>query len=241
MPLSPDQRERVLSIFQGFLAGRIANLDKLALDKLTFNVIALRASAALYELTDPESLLRYRITQRLERGSSTALGTAFQTIARVVGGSGTGVEGADLMIVRDGRNHYVQIKSGPEGFNKDTAQNIAGQLNSARARDPGAICIAAICYGRQDQVPAMVQAELGARGIELMVGRPFWAFLSGDERCMDEVLDLARAAAEDAPPGETSFAHRVDEKVAELVTAFKTQYGNELTADTWSRFLADHS
>ena len=215
--------------------------DRLSLDKLTFNVIALRASAALYELTDPDSLLRYRITQRLERGSSTALGTALQMIARIVGGSGTGVEGADLLIVRDGRNHYVQIKSGPEGFNKDTAQNIASQLNSARARDPGAICIAAICYGRQDQVPRMVQAELTARGIQLMVGRQFWAFLSGDERCMEELLDLARAAAEEAPPGETSFADRVDEKVVELVTTFKERYGDNLTADAWSRFLADHS
>ena len=58
MPLSPDQRERVLSIFRRFLAQRLANLDKLSLDKLTFNVIALRASAALYELTDPDSLLK---------------------------------------------------------------------------------------------------------------------------------------------------------------------------------------
>ena len=41
MPLSPDQRERVLSIFRRFLAQRLANLDKLSLDKLTFNVIAL--------------------------------------------------------------------------------------------------------------------------------------------------------------------------------------------------------
>ena len=88
----------------------------------------------------------------------------------------------------------------------------------------------------------MVQAELKARGIQLMVGRQFWAFLSGDERCMDELLDLARAAAEEAPPGEeTSFSDRVDEKVVELVTAFKERYGDNLTADAWSRFLADHS
>ena len=63
----------------------------------------------------------------------------------------------------------------------------------------------------------MVQAELKARGIQLMVGRQFWAFLSGDERCMDELLDLARAAAEEAPPGETSFSDRVDEKVVRAV------------------------
>jgi hypothetical protein len=58
---------------------------------------------------------------------------------------------------------------------------------------------------------------------------------------MDELLDLARAAAEEAPPGETSFADRVDEKVIDLVTTFKERYGNNLTADAWSRFLADRS
>lgn len=241
MPLAPEQCQRIIAILRSFLAKRLANLDKLTLDKLTFNVVALRASAAIYELIDAESLLRYRLTQRLERGSVTALGTALQAIARVVGGSGTGVEGADVMVVRDDRNCYIQVKSGPEGFNKDTAQNIAQQLNAARVRDPGSICIAGICYGREDQVQPMVKAELASRGIQLLVGRAFWEFLSRDPNCMDELLELARVAAEEAPPGELSFAERVEKKLLELIGTFELRYGQELDANSWLRFLADNS
>jgi len=242
VPLSSEQREAILAVLRTFLAKRVENLDRLSLENLTFNVVALRASAAMYELENAESLLRYRLTQRLERGSVTALGTALQRIARVVGGSATGVEGADLMVVREGRNHYVQIKSGPEGFNKDTAQNIAGQLNSARARDPSSICIAGICYGRSDQVQAMVVAELAGRGIQLLVGREFWKFLSGDPGCMNELLELARVAAEEVPPGEKlSFADRIDRKLDQLVGAFEDRYGTDMTPEAWLSFLADNS
>ncbi len=241
VPLAPEQRDSVLSILRAFLAQRLANLEKLSLSNITFNVLALRASTALFELNDAEALLRYRLTQRLERGWVTALGTALQAIARQVGGGGTGVEGADLMVVRNDRTHYLQMKSGPEGLNKDIAQNIASQLNSARARDPGSVCSVAVCYGRIDQIQPMVRAELENRGIGLLVGREFWEFLSGDPACMDELLELARAAAEEAPPGQLSFSQRVDSKLGQLVDEFEELYGAELTDEAWHRFLADNS
>lgn len=241
MPLTAEQHSRILAIFRAFLARRARKVEGLTLDKLTFNVVGLRASAAMLELNDAEALLRYRLAQRIERGSVTAFGTALQTIAKEIGGTGTGVEGADLMLERKGRHYYIQVKSGPEGFNKGMAQNTAAQLNSARARDAGAVCLAGFCYGRTDQISGMVRAELESRGVELLVGREFWKFLSGDSGCMEELLDLAREAAEEAAPGETSFADRVEEKLDELAEEFRRRYGDELTDKAWQRFLADNS
>jgi type II restriction endonuclease EcoO109I-like protein len=223
--LTSDQRERILTIFRSFLAKRLKNLEGLTLDKMTFNVIALRATATMLELADARALLQYRLAQRLERGSVTALGTALQAIAREIGGTATGVEGADIMLERDGRRYYIQVKSGPETFNKDIAQNIATQLNSARSRDPGAVCVAGVCYGRAEQISGMVRTQLANRGIELLVGGEFWATISGDPSCMNELLDLARAAAEEAPPGGLSFAEQVERKLDGLTADFQARYG----------------
>jgi hypothetical protein len=91
VPLTPEQRERILAIFRAFLAKRVENLERLTLDKMTFNVVALRVTATILELGDARSLLRYRLAQRLERSLVTALGTALQAISRVIGGQAIGV------------------------------------------------------------------------------------------------------------------------------------------------------
>ena len=239
--LTPDQRQRILDIYRGFLAKRLSEVEQLTLAGMTFNVLALRLSAAMLELDDTSELLRYRLSQRLERGSVTAFGTALQAIAKEVGGKGTGVEGADIMLERDGQHHYIQIKSGPQTFNKDIAQNIATQLNSARVRDPGSICHAGVCYGTLEQISPMVKAELQSRGVGLLVGTTFWEFVSGDANCMHELLGLAREAAEDTPAGEKSYARRVEDKLDELAEEFHHRYGHGLTDDAWQRFLADNS
>ena len=60
--------------------------------------------------------VRYRLAQRLERGSVTAFGSTLQAIAKDIAGHATGVAGADIMLQRDGRRYYIQVKSGPHRF-----------------------------------------------------------------------------------------------------------------------------
>jgi hypothetical protein len=74
MALSDDQREQVIEVFERFVAQRAKNLSKLTLDDLKFNVVALRASAKMLDLTKAVDLLRYRLAQHVERGSVTAMG-----------------------------------------------------------------------------------------------------------------------------------------------------------------------
>jgi hypothetical protein len=105
VPLTPDERERALTHLRRFLARRVVNLERLTLDDLTFNVVLLRANATMLELHDAKTLLRYRLAQRVERGSVTAFGTTLQAISKDIAGHATGVAGADIMLVRDNRRY----------------------------------------------------------------------------------------------------------------------------------------
>ncbi len=241
MPLSAEQRERALGHLRRFLRQRVVNLERLTLADLTFNVVLLRANATMLELRDPGTLLRYRLAQRVERGSVTAFGTTLQAISKDIAGHATGVAGADIMLVRDNRRYYIQVKSGPDTANRDIAQNIGSLLNAARARDPEAVCMFGVCYARPEQISGIVKGQLQRAGVGLKIGREFWEFISGDPQCLNELLTLAGEAAGEAPPGEASFAERVESKLESLTSEFAARYGRALDDRAWELFLADNS
>jgi len=241
VPLGEDQRARIREIFSRFLDQRVRNLERLTLDHLKFNVVALRATAKMLELETPEALMGYRLAQHLERSLVTAMGTALQAVAKVIAGQGSGVAGADIEKVRGGRRYFVQVKSGPDTANKDIAQNIATLLNSARARDSEAVCLLGVCYGRPDQISGIAHREMQARGVGLLVGREFWEFIGDDPDTMAEVLELAGEAAAALEAGDESYGERVERKLAGLAEEFKRRYGEELDAEAWARFLTENS
>jgi hypothetical protein len=238
MPLTEEQRRKIRSIFTAYLQARAKNLKTLALSDMKFNVVQLRATGTMLDLKTPEDLLRYRLAQYLERGAVTAMGGALQKIARELSGSGSGVAGADIEVSRDGRRYFVQVKSGPDTANKDIAQNIATLLNSARARDPAAVCVLGVCYARPEQISTIAKRELEARGVGLKVGREFWEFVSGEPACLEEILEVAGEVGDAI---EATLSAQVEAKVHELVADFASMYGAQLDDVTWKRFLANNS
>jgi hypothetical protein len=241
MPLTDVQRDRIRAIFGRFLEARTRNLEALTLDHLKFNVVALRATATMLELETPEALLRYRLAQHLERGLVTGMGSTLQAIAREIAGQGSGVAGADIEKLKGGRRYFIQVKSGPDTANKDIAQNIATLLNSARARDPEAVCLLGVCYGRPEQISGIAHRELEIRGVGLRVGQEFWEFIGDDPNTMTAVLELAAETAASLEAGDESHNERVERKLEALVEDFQARYGEELDDETWARFLADNS
>ena len=241
MALPSEHRAEIRRIFEQFLVKRTKNLGRLKLSDLKFNVIALRASSTMLDFDEPIDLIRYRLAQHVERGASTAMGSALQAVAKLLAGSGSGVAGADIEVTRDGRRYFVQVKSGPDTANKDIAQNIGALLNSARARDPEAACVLGVCYARPDQISPIAMKELQQRGVALKVGREFWEFISGDPDCLSEVLGIAGEAAEHLSRDE-SFAVAVEAKAQALAAEFASAYGDDLNnLTTWERFLSDNS
>ena len=140
-----------------------------------------------------------RVHQGFERGVVTSFGSTLQKVARIVAGpaSGSGTGGADLEVTFGSKHYFVQIKSGPKTLNKDIAEAISANLNSARVRyGAGAGGVVGICFGLLADVNPIARPEFERRGIEIWVGRDFWTKIGGgDESTFDEVLRLAQEAS----------------------------------------------
>ncbi|MCS7160505.1 MAG: PmeII family type II restriction endonuclease [Gemmatales bacterium] len=160
--------------------------------------------------------------QRLDQGTVTSFGLALQEVAKVFS-EGTGVEGADVLKNRSGQRYHIQVKSGPNTMPKDMAVRITELLRSAQRRNRRSIALLGMCYGSAQQVSNIVRKYLG---VDWLVGREFWQFISGDQRCIDTIYKLAREVGESYrdEQGQT-LQQIVENKIEELTVEFTRLYG----------------
>lgn len=153
-------------------------------------------------LAGPREIVRWLVQQRLERGTVTSFGRVLEDVAKMFS-EPTGVEGADVMKIRNGRHNYMQVKSGPNTVPKDLAVRITQLLESARRRNRGSVVWFGMCYGNPEQVSSIVKRYVG---IDFMIGRQFWEFISGDPNCIDEIFEIAAEVSNTfrGPEGEVA-------------------------------------
>ena len=233
MPMTLHQRHEIRQIFEGFLRRRIQAIRRLHLHDLDINPFVLRLYSQQLGLSDSESIVRWLVQQRLERGTVTALGTALQNIAKVFS-EGTGVEGADIMKTKDGRHYYIQVKSGPNTVPKDMAQRISGLLHSAQRRNAGSIALFAMCYGSPDRVSSIVRQYVE---VEWIIGRKFWEFVSDDHNCIDEIYAIATEVSQEFrdKQGQT-LSEVLEAQVRQLQSEFEQLYGRG-GEEMWQKLL----
>lgn len=187
MALDPAKRYQIKQIFEQFLRNRVRLIRRLRIEDLHINPFLIRILSKELRLNDAASIVRWLVTQRLERGTVTSFGIALQNAARVFS-EGTGVEGADILKTKDGRHYHIQVKSGPNSIPKDLGVRISQLLRSAQRRNQGSVALFAMCYGSQEQVSSIVRQYVEREGgIGWVTGRHFWEFISDDPRCIDEV------------------------------------------------------
>lgn len=235
--MDQSRRERIRQILESFLRYRLARIERLNLDDLDINPFLLRLLSHEMGLNDARSIVEWLVSQRFERGTVTAFGGTLEKIARVFG-EATGVEGADLMLTREDRHYYVQVKSGPNTVPKDLATKISELLHSAQVRNFGAVALFGMCYGNPDRVSSIVRRYVT---VPYKVGHNFWAFLSGDENCIDQIYAIAAEVSESfRDPKGRSLREALDQKVAELTEEFILRYG-ETGPEMWEKLLRENS
>lgn len=192
MTLSTTQREAVRNEFEAFLRRRIEAVQERVTDPDAANPF-------LTAVLGPRLMADMRVHQGFERGVVTSFGSTLQRVARLVAGpaSGSGTSGADLEVTIGDKHYFVQIKSGPKTPNKDIAEAISANLNSARVRyGAGAVGVLGVCFGSLDDLNPIARPEFERRGIEMWVGRDFWTKIGGgDESTFDDVLRIAQEAS----------------------------------------------
>lgn len=196
MPLPSDTKKQIYEIFEAFLQNQARAIQRLRIEDLNINPFLIRILAKEMGLKDAASIVKWLISQRLERGMVTSFGLALQEVAKVFS-EGTGVEGADILKTKEGRRYYIQVKSGPNTIPKDLGVRISQLLRSAQRHNRGSVALFGMCYGSREQVSSIVQKYVEREGgVEWLSGREFWEFISGTPECVEEIFEIAAQVGE---------------------------------------------
>ena len=242
-----DDRQRVVirDAFVEFLQARARKLRSLGVADLDFNPLLLRLYSGpnALGLSDAKRLMSWRMTQLMERGTVTSLGTAFQKAAGAFADA-TGVEGSDLVkIKRAGtrtQTYYIQLKSGPNTVPKDLAVMTGELLKRAQQFNRGSVPIYATAYGSRDQISGVVRRYVEAGGIQVLAGRAFWEFISDDADCLDKVYAIiAEVAATFRDRRGQALQDVLRETEERLARQFEEEYGSGDTM--WKELLEKNS
>lgn len=240
MSLPPETKQRIQEIFQAFLHNQVRTVQRLKIEDLHINPFLIRILAKEMGLQDAISIVRWLVSQRLERSMVTSFGLALQEAAKSFS-EATGVEGADILKIKDGRHYYIQVKSGPNTIPKDLGVRISQLLRSAQRRNRGSVALFGMCYGSREQVSSIVQKYVEQEGgIGWLTGREFWEFVSDSPDCIQEIFEIAGEVGDNfrSPDGKT-LGEIVARKIAELSDDFRQLYGDG--GETMWRQLLDRN
>ncbi|MDI6689563.1 MAG: PmeII family type II restriction endonuclease [Actinomycetota bacterium] len=241
MPLDIEKRRQIEQIFRKFLLNRIKTVRRLKMTDLDINPFLIRILSHELGLDNSEAIVRWLISQRLERGTVTSFGIALQDAAKVFS-EGTGVEGADILKTKKGRHHHIQVKSGPNTIPKDLGVRIAQLLRSAQRRNRGSLALYGMCYGSNARVSSIVRKYVEEEGgVDWISGKEFWEFISDDPQCLEEIYEIAADIGRTFKDGSgQSLSEVIEAKIQELTKGFEENYGKG-GSSMWKKLLEDNS
>lgn len=241
MPIDIEKRKQIEQIFRKFLLNRVKTVRRLKIGDLDINPFLIRILSHELELNSSETIVRWLIGQRLERGAVTSFGMALQDAAKVFS-EGTGVEGADILKTKNGKHYHIQVKSGPNTVPKDLGVRIAQLLRSAQRRNRGSLALYGMCYGNKTRVSSIVRKYVQEEGgIDWISGKGFWEFISDDSQCLEQIYDIATEVGRTfKDPKGQSLSEVIEAKIHELTRGFERIYG-KIGDRMWKNLLEKNS
>lgn len=186
MKFPRQKKDKIVDIIERFIV-RVHQLINLPADEVVINPFL----AAALGLKSTAELLDFFLTQRLQRGIVTSFGSVLQEIAKVLD-SEAHEEDVDLVFVRGGKKHYVQLKSGPEGFTRPALRKTRAAFERLKEKDPSCITVIGFSYGTKGQISPVWGREVYKSADVVLVGREFWDFFAG-EGFYDELMKIFRS------------------------------------------------
>ena len=135
--------------------------------------------AGALKLNQKKDIVKFFLTQRLQRGIVTSFGSLLQEIAKILD-SEANIEDVDLVIKKGNKVHYVQLKSGPEGFTRPALRKTKGAFDKLKAKDPTCVTTIAFCYGKKTQLSKIWGKEAYKSADIVLVGKDFWDYFFGE-------------------------------------------------------------
>ena len=216
---------------ENFLNNKITKLMDMTIDYSEINPFLIASLRNQLGIKTPRDLAEWLIRQRLERSMVTSFGSTLQKIAKEFCNEKP-LPNVTARISRDGKIYNLIIKSG-SNHNIQVTQGIQKTLIHTKEIEPNSVPVFGICYGSEETIGSIVKKHTG--GIQLLVGKRFWDFISGNPNCYNEILKIASRVDENyVDPNVGSLRRVMEQKIDSLDEEIKKIYSN-----TGDGFLSD--
>jgi len=220
-----DRIESLIEIHVSeFLENRLKKIQKIDFEDYTLNPFLVYAVKDQLKMKNQKDLARWLVTQRSERGLVTSFGKVLQKIAKSFTDEPS-TPGFTMTLVKNRKKYNIMVTSGPNPYSVRQAQDLRRQFEESIEIDSKSIPVLGMCYGNNDVVNSIIKKEL--KGMKYYAGRKFWQFLSGEEKCRDEILKIVRETANNFQDiDKKSIASITEKKVIEIEKKLSSKYGN---------------
>jgi len=173
--MDKNKEQKIREKIAEYIIKMTQKYEKLKRDDLAINPFL----AGALKLDTEEKVWKFFITQRLQRGIVTSFGSLLQEIAKILD-SEANIEDIDLVIKKNNKIHYIQLKSGPEGFTRPALRKTKSAFDKLKAKNPKCITTIAFCYGVKTQISKIWGREVYESADLALVGKEFWDYFFGE-------------------------------------------------------------
>jgi len=169
---------------------RAMNVETLAVNPLLVKALNIHT---------PEELVSFHVEMAATRSIVTSMGFYLE---QLVWASSDSIEKAprdsnwDFKLTRGGRDHWLQIKSGPNDMDKDQISHWAKKIQEKISA--GAEAYIGMAYGKRSAVTVslgLLKQYLPDWEMRVLVGKELWQFVSGDATHHKRLCSILRQAA----------------------------------------------
>ena len=131
-------------LVRDFVERAIDEIKATNFDELLINPFLIQA----FNFTDHKEVITFCFYQKVTRSIVTSWGFTVERMLLVSGG--VLVKGGfDLMVIRDGQEHHIQIKSSPNTMDFDQVQNLNNNIKKLQELE-NKVGMLGVTYGRKD-------------------------------------------------------------------------------------------
>lgn len=221
----------VFIIGREFLRNQLEMVSSLSFTDFDVNPLLAKA----INLDSPRKIITFNVYQTVTRSVVTSWGETIEKIARCVGCrkndySIAGKTGTnfDLVKTRDGRDFYIQVKSGPNTMNVGMVTSLNEAIEKLEIAKKGSKGILGMTYGSKDRISNQILSNLSDANDRMKIGREFWDFVREKDNYHKELFKLL----DDSSIGllNKSFTELIEDKITELEIYWTTNFSS-LTVD----------
>ena len=230
-----SRERKVETEIQKFVEKGIRNIKELTAEEMIRDAAINPFLVKALGINDFDSLARFYAYQRVGRSLVTSFGT---TIEKMIVALSGGVKATwwDTKVSIQGTSCYLSVKSGPRDMDKDQVRHFARMARELQDREPSAIPIIAMGYGREPLgviAPTLRQEGLDPDG-NTLTGKKLYETITGQRNYHKRLLELTSEVALRELGGKR-IIQIIEEKAKEISEAFKRKYKtvDDLLLDTF--------